>query len=157
MVERMKTDKKIVLVIIIAAIMVFGGASFVLYMYISGSILDGFVVTPSVSLMATPGNTSCVITVYDAPSEEDIPWNDVWYLLSNISGNTGDSIYVQVPHNDSQVTIPREGFVNDGDIIYISGGLVEDFSYEFSLIYNATNSIMTAIPWIQSNNNHTWI
>lgn len=135
----MEKETKIALVILIAIILVFGGFYLLLYMFLPPPYNGHW--TPSANLTATPSNTGCEILI-ETPSQDDIPWSDVWYVLLNYSG--GEEEY-----NSSQVIIPRTNVVRDGDMITISEGLVENFSYRFVLIYNVTYGVIGYAIWTQ--------
>ena len=96
--------------------------------------------TPSVPMFATANDTNCTI-IMGTPTAANIKWNDAWYHLVNISsGKT---------HIDSIVTIPRNGTIVDGDIIYIAGGLHNNSEYRLSLVYNMTGGMMRSVGWTQ--------
>ena len=134
----MEKDTKVVIAILISIILAFGVFYITVYMYVPPPY-NGHV-TPSASLTATQNNNSCVIVV-NTPSDNDILWSDVWYSLENLTGRK--------VHNESQVTIPREDVVNDGAIIYISGGLAEDNEYRFIIYYNLSGGTIGYASWTQ--------
>jgi len=114
------------------------------YVYVSGIIGTGTGSTPTVSILASPSDEDCLITV-GTPTEADIKWDDCWYNLVNITGaktHTGFTITNGWPTGDETIS--------GGDVIGLNPGNLHDGSkYSFTLVYNTTGGTMGTVTWTQ--------
>jgi len=120
------------------------------YVYVSGMLGGGTASTPSVSITSSPDGKGCTITV-GTPTSSDIEWEDVWYTLTNVSGQK--EITGEVSFSASRAA---GSYVKGGQAMYINAAIVDEglddknnLKYSFTLVYNTTGGTMGVVTWTQ--------
>ena len=113
------------------------------YLYISGFFGGGLSNTPTVGMSAEPSGTSCAITL-GSPTANDIDWEDVEYVLTNVSDSTGITL-AQEPWSYADGTM-----VKAGQLISIpTNTLVDGKEYRFTISYEPTGGQLGTCSWTQ--------